>query len=94
LARVVVADPAVVVLDEATADLSSSAAGAAERALGAALAGRTVIAVAHRLDSAAAADQLLVMDDGEIVERGPHEDLVRCEGRYAALWSAWVSSRV
>jgi ATP-binding cassette subfamily C protein len=94
LARLVAADPAVVVLDEATADLTSRAAGAAERALAAALAERTVIAVAHRLDSAVSADQLLVMEDGEIVERGAHADLVQREGRYAALWSAWVSSRV
>jgi len=93
LARLVAADPAVVVLDEATAGLSGGAAGAAEAALAAALANRTVIAIAHRLDTAATAQRVVVMDDGRIVETGPHSDLVEREGAYAALWAAWARSR-
>jgi ATP-binding cassette subfamily C protein len=93
LARLVAADPAVVILDEATADLSGGAAGAAESALSAALADRTVIAIAHRLDTARTADAVVVMRDGRIVETGSHVDLVGREGVYAALWAAWARSR-
>ena len=93
LARLVAADPSVVILDEATADLSGSAAGAAESALVAALANRTVIAIAHRLDTAATADVVVVMHEGRIVETGSHGELVAREGAYAALWSAWARSR-
>ncbi|HWW44744.1 MAG TPA: ABC transporter ATP-binding protein [Acidimicrobiia bacterium] len=93
LARLVAADPAVVILDEATADLSGGAAGAAESALSAALADRTVIAIAHRLDTARTADAVVVMHDGRIVETGSHVDLVGREGVYAALWAAWARSR-
>src|SRR5581483_10563089 len=93
LARLVAADPAVVVLDEATAGLSGGAAGAAEAALAAALANRTVVAIAHRLDTAATADTVVVMHDGRIVETGRHSELVAREGAYAALWAAWAKSR-
>ncbi len=93
LARLVAADPAVVILDEATADLSGGAAGAAEAALGAALANRTVVAIAHRLDTASTADTVVVMQDGRIVERGGHAELVTRDGVYAALWAAWSRSR-
>jgi ATP-binding cassette subfamily C protein len=93
LARLVAADPAVVVLDEATAGLSGGAAGAAEAAIAKALAGRTVVAIAHRLDAAATADAVVVMHDGRIVETGRHAELVEREGAYAALWAAWARSR-
>ena len=93
LARLVAADPSVVILDEATADLSGAAAGAAEAALVAALADRTVVAIAHRLDTAASADVVVVMHEGRIVETGAHADLVAREGAYAALWSAWARAR-
>jgi ATP-binding cassette subfamily C protein len=93
LARLVAADPAVVVLDEATAGLSGGAAGAAEAALAAALADRTVVAIAHRLDTARTADTVIVMHDGRIVETGRHSELVEREGAYAALWAAWARSR-
>ena len=89
LARVVLADPHTVVLDEATALLDPTAARSAERALAAVLHDRTVIAVAHRLQTAHDADRVVVMDDGRIIELGSHHELLAAGGPYAALWRSW-----
>ncbi|HWS38731.1 MAG TPA: ABC transporter ATP-binding protein [Actinoplanes sp.] len=89
LARVVLLDPAVVVLDEATAEAGSAGARDLEEAATAALRGRTALVVAHRLTQAAAADRIIVMEHGRIVEDGPHDVLVAGDGRYARLWAAW-----
>lgn len=91
LARIVLMDPATLILDEATSLLDPSSARSAERALDAVLAGRTVIAIAHRLDTAAAADRVAVVIDGRIVELGPPAELVAAGGEYTRLWEAWVS---
>jgi ABC-type multidrug transport system fused ATPase/permease subunit len=91
LARVVLADPHTVILDEATALLDPTAARTAERALAAVLHERTVIAIAHRLQTAHDADRVAVMDEGRIVELGPHDELVAAGGAYAALWHTWHS---
>jgi ATP-binding cassette subfamily C protein len=91
LARLVLADPAVAVLDEATAEAGSAGARALEESAYAATAGRTVLIVAHRLTQAAAADRVVVLEHGVIVEQGRHADLVAAGGRYARLWSAWES---
>nr|WP_312030002.1 ABC transporter ATP-binding protein [Actinomycetospora sp. TBRC 11914] len=88
LARVVLADPGTVVLDEATSLLDTAAARRAEGALDRVLAGRTVIAIAHRLHTAAGADRVAVMADGEIVELGPPAELLRAGGPYARLVAA------
>lgn len=93
LARLVCADPAVVILDEATADLDPAAAARTETHLRAALAGRTVITVAHRLDVAAQADRVVVMEAGTIVEVGNHHELRAAGGIYASLWSQWSADR-
>ena len=93
LARLVLAEPAVVVLDEATAEAGSAGARVLESAAEKALAGRTAMVIAHRLTQAAAADRVVVMDKGRVVEIGRHRDLVAAGGAYAALWSAWSGAR-
>ncbi|HJP78371.1 MAG TPA: ABC transporter ATP-binding protein [Pseudonocardiaceae bacterium] len=89
LARVVLADPHTVILDEATSLLDPSTARHAERAMGAVLAGRTVIAIAHRLHTAHDADRVAVIDEGRLTELGSHHELLEADGAYAALWRSW-----
>jgi ATP-binding cassette subfamily B protein len=86
IARVLLKDPAVVILDEATAHLDSETELMVQQALAAALAGRTSIVIAHRLSTIQAADQILVVDAGQIVARGTHTDLVTRGGLYADLY--------
>src|SRR6202042_3045078 len=86
IARVLLKDPAVVILDEATAHLDSETELLVQQALAAALAGRTSIVIAHRLSTIQAADQILVVDGGEIVARGTHEELIGQGGLYAELY--------
>ncbi|MFF2433678.1 ABC transporter ATP-binding protein [Streptomyces sp. NPDC058107] len=93
LARVVLADPHTLILDEATALLDPRTARHTERALAAVLEGRTVIAIAHRLQTAHDADRVAVMEDGRITELGAHDDLVAADGAYAALWRSWHADR-
>ncbi|WP_228181138.1 ABC transporter ATP-binding protein [Streptomyces anulatus] len=93
LARLVLAGPALAVLDEATAEAGSAGARALERSAEAALAGRTALIVAHRLTQAVAADRVVVLEAGRVVESGPHDELRDADGPYAALWRAWSGSR-
>ena len=86
LARLLLKAPDVVVLDEATAHLDSESEMAVQRALQKALEGRTSIVIAHRLSTVRGADQLLVVVDGRIVERGRHEELLASGGVYAELY--------
>jgi ATP-binding cassette subfamily B protein len=86
LARVLLKSPAIVILDEATAHLDSETELLVQQALAEALAGRTSLVIAHRLSTIQAADLILVMDEGRIVERGTHADLVERDGLYRELY--------
>jgi ATP-binding cassette subfamily C protein len=86
IARLLISQPRVVILDEATAALDSTNEAAVQAALGAALKGRTAVVIAHRLSTIRAADIILVVEDGQIVERGTHTELLAAEGRYAELY--------
>jgi ATP-binding cassette subfamily B protein len=86
IARMLLKDPAVVILDEATSHLDSESELAIQRALADALRGRTALVIAHRLSTIVAADRIIVIDDGKIVEQGRHDDLLRAGGLYADLY--------
>jgi ABC-type multidrug transport system fused ATPase/permease subunit len=86
IARLLLGSSRVVVLDEATASLDSESEAAVQQALAEALAGRTSIVIAHRLSTIRAADQILVVEDGRIVERGTHPQLLARRGRYSELY--------
>ncbi|MDQ4093316.1 MAG: ATP-binding cassette domain-containing protein, partial [Actinomycetota bacterium] len=85
IARLLLAQPRVVILDEATAHLDSESEAAVQAALAEALHDRTALVIAHRLSTIRAADQIHVIEDGRVVERGTHEQLLAAHGRYAQL---------
>ncbi len=86
LARVILKDPRILVLDEATSSLDSESESLIQDALKRVMAGRTSIVIAHRLSTILAADMILVMDRGQIVERGTHDELLMQNGLYAQLY--------
>ncbi len=86
LARVLLKSPRLLILDEATAHLDSESEAAVQRALDSALVGRTSVVIAHRLSTIRNADQILVVAEGRIVERGTHDDLLMSEGLYSDLY--------
>ncbi len=86
IARLLLKAPDIVVLDEATAHLDSESEKAVQRALKTALAGRTLLVIAHRLSTVRDADQILVLNAGHIVERGRHDELLAADGLYAELY--------
>ncbi len=88
--RAMLADPRIVVLDEATSAVDTITESRLQRALQNLLAGRTSFVIAHRLSTIRRADQILVLDDGKIIERGTHEMLLRRGGRYQALYRQFV----
>ncbi len=86
IARVILKDAPILILDEATSALDSEVEAAIQASLGALMAGKTVIAVAHRLSTIARMDRLVVLDRGRIVEEGGHAELISRGGLYASLW--------
>jgi len=86
LARVILKDPRILILDEATSHLDSESESLIQEALKRVMAGRTSIVIAHRLSTILAADLILVMDRGKIVERGTHDELLAMNGLYAQLY--------
>lgn len=94
IARLLLKAPAVVVLDEATAHLDSESEVAVQRALATALVGRTSLVIAHRLSTVREADLILVLDDGNIVEQGRHDDLLTAGGLYSELYRTQFERQV
>jgi ATP-binding cassette subfamily B protein len=91
LTRAYLADPDLLVLDEATSSVDPATEVRIQRALDGLSRGRTAISIAHRLSTAEAADEVLVMDAGRVVERGPSARLARAGGRYSELHASWTA---
>lgn len=93
LARAYLADPDLLVLDEATSAVDPQTEVRLQRALDGLTRGRTSVTIAHRLSTAQGADEVVVVDAGRIVERGPHRELVAAAGVYAGLYASWVAQQ-
>jgi ATP-binding cassette, subfamily B, bacterial len=93
LARAQLVDPAILLLDEATSSLDLASEATVTRAIGHLTSQRTTLVVAHRLSTAARADRIVVVDAGQIVEVGTHDELLAADGTYASLWAAFTGSQ-
>ena len=87
IARAVLANPRILILDEATSSLDSESEALIQEGLSALMRGRTTFVIAHRLSTIRNADQILVLERGEIIERGTHSELLRLGGRYFELYT-------
>jgi len=93
IARAILKDAPIVLLDEPTAALDTESEVAVQEAIDALVAEKTVVVIAHRLSTVVAADQILVLEDGVVAERGTHEELLARQGRYHAMWAAQTRAR-
>ena len=93
IARTLLKDPPILLLDEATSALDTQTERDILGALKAAGEGRTVITIAHRLSTVADADEIVVLESGQVIERGTHEDLLERDGKYSAMWAAQAEDR-
>jgi len=87
IARAILADPRILILDEATSSLDSESEALIQHGLSYLMQGRTTFVIAHRLSTIRRADQILVIEQGRIIERGTHEELYKLEGRYFDLYT-------
>jgi ATP-binding cassette subfamily B protein len=93
IARAVLKDAPIVILDEPTAALDTESELAVQKAIDTLVLNKTVIVIAHRLSTIAGADQILVVDDGRLVEQGSHQELLAKKGRYNDLWQAQLRTK-
>ena len=87
IARAAVADPPVIVLDEATSSIDTRTEALIEKGMDKLMQGRTVFVIAHRLSTVRNSDAIMVLENGRIIERGSHDDLIRLGGRYYRLYT-------
>src|SRR6185295_11150826 len=87
IARAILRDPRILIFDEATSALDSKSEKAIQAELDRIARGHTTLVIAHRLSTVMDADEILVMEQGRIVERGTHRDLLACDGAYAQMWA-------
>ncbi|MXR52936.1 ATP-binding cassette domain-containing protein [Halovenus sp. WSH3] len=92
IARALLNDPSIIVFDEATSDVDTETEELIQESLNRLIEDRTAFVIAHRLSTIQSADRIVVMDDGELVESGAHEELIESDGEYAALWQAQVDA--
>ena len=92
IARALLKDAPVILLDEATASLDPENEGEIQKAIAKLVEGKTVIMIAHRLSTVQDADQILVMRQGELVESGRHNELVKKNGEYARMWENYTKT--
>ena len=91
IARTLLKNPPILILDEATSALDSQTESSIQESLAAMGEGRSVITIAHRLSTIADADLILVMEEGRVIERGRHDELLKADGRYAAMWARQIA---